>query len=555
MWSEWQTLKRARHAAGFLGGLLVPLLLAAGPAAGAFVEPINLSNSLSTTSTRPAIAVNGAGQVFVVWREGTDILFSRSQPTPGSCTGPGALKFETPVNLSAGTGTASVAAVAANDTGGVFVAWQAVQLPASSEIWFRRSLDGGQSFLPAVNLSQNTGPSNFPSVAADTVGGVFVAWGDGSPPAMASQHEILFRRSLTFGADFEPAANLSQTPATNSRVASVATDGSNVFLAWQDGSSFLSLQLSKILYKKFGRLDNLTAVAGSAAVDLSAGLGNAFTPDLAFGGGRLSLAFVTSNGPSVYHRWSIDGTGTTFSAPENLSGAVVAPNDPRAARRNDNAMVAWSQMLDPMTGNTEIRYRLPGTMAGPETVWATPSRSVAPAVAIDPTGRLLVGWQETSSGAEEIYLSYSGGTGGGTMMEAKVWAAPRVLKLRDHEREDGERHHGRGHGEQPKFTVFIELPGGLARDIDPTTVKLNGQPALLGPSTRDEDGELDDDDDWAELEDENDNGIPELEVKFNRSVFDLAGLTDAQRNGNFTVTGSTRSGGCFSGSGVVQIRR
>jgi hypothetical protein len=60
---------------------------------------------------------------------------------------------------------------------------------------------------------------------------------------------------------------------------------------------------------------------------------------------------------------------------------------------------------------------------------------------------------------------------------------------------------------------------------------------------------------WYELEDENDNGIMELKVKFPRSVFTAAGLTAAQSNGSFTVTGTTRSGGCFSGSGTVQIRR
>ncbi len=520
MWSVWQTCRTGRRAAGFLGGLLVALLLAAAPAAGDFVEPINLSNS-AAVSVRPGLAVNGAGQVFVAWKDGPDILFTRSRPTQGSCTGPGRLEFETPVSLSAGTGTASVAAVAANDSGGVFVAWQAVQLPASSEIWLRRSTDGGQNFLPAVNLSQSDGPSTFPSVAADNGGGVYVAWGDGSLPATPSQPEILFKRSTDFGATFEAFAILSQTPQTNSRSASLATDGSNVLLAWQDGAS--------ILYKKFGRLDLLTAVASSTAMNLSTGLAGASSPSLAFGDGRISVAFVTSNGPSVYHRWSSDGT--TFSAPENLSGAVVSPSDSRAARRNGSAMVAWSEMLDPTTGNTEIRYRLPGSMGSPETVWSTPTRSVTPATAMDSTGRLLVAWQETVNGNDEILLSYSGGTGGSTMMPATVWAAPRVLNYRTV---------GRGTGEQPNFTVFIELPDGSAGEIDLTSVKLNGQSAMPAPSA---------------LGDANGNGIPDLMVKFNRDVFNGAELTAAQRDGNYTVAGNTRSGGCFSGGSAVQIMR
>ena len=46
-----------------------------------------------------------------------------------------------------------------------------------------------------------------------------------------------------------------------------------------------------------------------------------------------------------------------------------------------------------------------------------------------------------------------------------------------------------------------------------------------------------------------------LKVKFNRSAFDGAGLTATERNWSFTITGSTRSGGCFAGTATVQIRR
>ncbi|MCI0371051.1 MAG: hypothetical protein L0214_06635 [candidate division NC10 bacterium] len=116
-------------------------------------------------------------------------------------------------------------------------------------------------------------------------------------------------------------------------------------------------------------------------------------------------------------------------------------------------------------------------------------------------------------------------------MLATVWAAPRVLNYRTV---------GRGTGQQPNFTVFIELPDGSAGDINLSTVKFNSSSALPHPSS---------------LGDHNGNGIPDLMVKFNRSVFDGAELTAAQRAGNYTVTGNTGSGGCFSGSGAVQIMR
>lgn len=534
MWSARQTSKIGHRVAGPLGGLLVALLLVAAPAAAAFVEPINLSSPLvpAVPSLRPAIAVNGkTNQVFVVWQEGANVFLARSQAAPASCGGPGALKFELPlVNLGSGIEPA----VAANDSGGVFVAWR-----AASQLVFRGSTDDGQAFSPPMNLSQNAGfPESAPSVATDNAGGVFVAWSGGGG-------EIRFARSTNSGATFEPAANLSLSTLVFSRTATVATDGTNVFLAWEEGS-FLGLSIA---YKKFGRLADLTTVAGSAAMKLSADLpGIAFGPHLAFGDGVLSVAFGSTNGPSVYHRVVERGGVTTLEALENHSGTVASPSGPRVARRNGSAMVAWAERLGPpMTADVEIRYRL-GTMTSPATVWPTPGRSFNPAAAIDSTGRLVVAWQQAASPFDEIYVTYSGGTGGAAPMQATVWTKEKVLDLRHltkGHRGDSERESDGGHHRGGRVTVFIEplpLGGWLARDINPTTLKLNGQSVLMAPNETDDDDDDDEkgklDDDVAELGDKNKNGTPDLKVKLSRSAF-AAG-------GPYTLTGNTTGGACFS---------
>jgi len=509
MWSARQSRKMGRRVAGLLGGLLVGLLLVAAPPAAAFVDPINVSNSNPVPSRSPAIAVNKAGRagrVFVVWQEGSAIFFTRSQ---ASC---GGLKFEEaplwPRMLSVETGTASRPAVAVDNNRGVFVAWQ-----ASSGVLFRRSTDDGETFSLPVNLGPNGSANNGPSVAADAMGGVFVAWSNGG--------EILFARSLNSGAGFDQAVNLSRTMGLHSGAPSVAAGEGNVFLAWEDGNfPFLS-----ILYKKFGRSDNLTAVAGSPSMNLSSGLGLAFSPSLAFGDaanlGNLSVVFGTLNGPSFYHRWS--SGGAAFNAPANVSGAMEAlsPNSgPRAARGNNSAMAAWAE---PLAGNTDIRYWL-GTMTEPDMVRATPGASVSPAAAIDSTGRLLVAWQQSVNGNDEIYLSYQGGTDGGTQVNMLVEMTPQTLNAKT-------MYQGEG-----VVTLRIQVPNPA--DVVLTSLKINNQRVLPVHSSIVGNGEL----------------MLKIHRRDLQSVFDGDDLTAAQRNGEYTVTGNTTSG-CFSGTGAVRINR
>ncbi|MBI4168726.1 MAG: exo-alpha-sialidase [Acidobacteria bacterium] len=536
MWSARQSRKMGRRVAGLLGGLLVGLLLVAPPAAAAFVDPINLSNSSATVSGRPGIAVNGAGRVFAVWEEGpvgnTQIFFSRSRE---SC---GGLEFETPVNLSArmpaGTGPASNPAVAVNDTDGVFVVWQ-----ASFEIWFSRSTDNGGTFLSSpvdpVNLSKNTSPSNSPTVAADG-SGVFVAWSDGSSPA-----EIVITRMNSAGG-FEPAQKVSRTPSTTadprtSQAPSVAAGGGNVFVAWEEQfGQFFSR--SSIMYKKFASGIQLTDVAGLGATVLSAPLSRATGPSLAFGNRILSVAFRTFN--AVYHRSAGPGPDLSFSEfsplEPSFSGPATSPSSrPGAARGNSSAMVAWAQKPDLTPPDTDIRHRLVGSTNGPEPVLTTAAGRASPAAAIDSTGRLLVAWQGRETADlpnNEIYVSYKEGTGGGTEMKAEVWSAPRHVNPQTM---------GPGTMRRPNLTVFIEPSDGQnwsVYDIYPGSVRLNGKEAL-GPTA---------------IGDNNGNGKPDMMVKFDRG--DLGAVAPGELE--YPVTGDTKlpdgSRGCpFRGNGKVQI--
>jgi alpha-beta hydrolase superfamily lysophospholipase len=111
------------------------------------------------------------------------------------------------------------------------------------------------------------------------------------------------------------------------------------------------------------------------------------------------------------------------------------------------------------------------------------------------------------------------------LITATIWAEPRVLQYRTVVPGSEE------HSENPTFTVFIELPDGSAASIDPATVTLNGVAALPSPTA---------------VGDENGNGIPDLMVKFDRSVF------EGNVEGLFEIAGAAAGGG-FSGGSSVRI--
>lgn len=105
--------------------------------------------------------------VYTVWSEqDSDIMFKRN-----------AISFDPSINLSNTTGKSYGPAVAASENN-VYVVWSD-DTPGTTEILYRRSTDGGASFGGTVNLSNTTGHS-YPAVLAAYGNNVYVVWIDNS---------------------------------------------------------------------------------------------------------------------------------------------------------------------------------------------------------------------------------------------------------------------------------------------------------------------------------------------------------------------------------------
>ena len=107
-----------------------------------------------------------------------------------------------------------------------FAVWQDFT-PGNYDIFFRRSTDNGATWKSSVNLSNNPGVSRYPQLALSG-SNVYIAWEQSD--AGGSQSDIFFRRSLDGGATWGSKVNLSQNGHSIEPV--LAAVGSSVYAAW-----------------------------------------------------------------------------------------------------------------------------------------------------------------------------------------------------------------------------------------------------------------------------------------------------------------------------------
>jgi hypothetical protein len=156
--------------------------------------------------------------VYTVWREslGVDnlsrILFKRNT-----------ISFDPSIIVSH-NGSFRKTAVAASGNN-VYVVYQEsiTDPPGNQEILYRRSINGGANFGSAVNLSNTTGNSGSPSIAASG-NNVYVVWHDNTTQAGVVQFDILYKKSTNGGAGFSGAVNLSNTPQASTNPAIAASN-------------------------------------------------------------------------------------------------------------------------------------------------------------------------------------------------------------------------------------------------------------------------------------------------------------------------------------------
>ena len=183
----------------------------------------------------------------------------------------------------------------------VYVVWQdSIPLERGNyDIFIKKSGDEGNTFGPALNLSNNSGFSEHPQLVAYQ-DSVYVVWADDT----SGNREVWFAKSSDNGTSFGRAANLSNNPS-DSFNQEVAAFENNVYVVWLDeGDS------SRIMFRA------------------SSDGGNSFGETIAISDKANGETFpkVAAHGDDVYVVWNLvsdEGEDGLFYAKSSDRGATL----------------------------------------------------------------------------------------------------------------------------------------------------------------------------------------------------------------------------------------
>ena len=186
----------------------------------------------------PAIGVDSSGNLHVVWRDDTpgnsEVYHKKS--TDGGTT------WTANKRLTWTSGSSEFPAIGVDSSDNLYAVWQD-NTPGNSEIYCRKSTDGGTTWITTRRLTFNSGFSYFPDIAVDTSGRIHVVWEDSTP----GNPEIYYRRSTDGGTTWITTRRLTWTSGW-SEVPAIGVDSSdNLHLVWQDNTP----GNYEIYYKKF----------------------------------------------------------------------------------------------------------------------------------------------------------------------------------------------------------------------------------------------------------------------------------------------------------------
>ena len=178
--------------------------------------------SLLTYNFARSIAADGFGRVHAVWyvaHGGGSQVYTKRSTDHG-------VTWEKEVRLSESAEPDEHPAVAVSGQN-VYVVWHGTRAGHSFDVFFKRSIDSGLTWQPALALS-GTHKAAHASIAASG-SSVHVVWGD----SQTGNAEIHTRRSADSGSTWEEESRLTELPY-ESWVPTVAVSEEVVLVAWVD---------------------------------------------------------------------------------------------------------------------------------------------------------------------------------------------------------------------------------------------------------------------------------------------------------------------------------
>jgi hypothetical protein len=370
-----------------------------------FSTNIKVNNDIEDgAQIEPSIAVDGAGNIYVVWKEyrngENDIYFAKSTD------GGNSFSASKRVNDDGIGKTQDQPSIAVDSAGNIYIAWRDSRDNYNWDIYFANSTDGGQTFSSNKRVNDFASSLQYePSIALDSIGNIYIAWEDDRN----GDYDIYFSNSTDGGNTFSPSMKINDdSDGVYQYYPSVAGGGpGNVYITWMDpreGSFDIYFTRSVDGGDTFSTNKKINDDVGSASQS---------SPSIAVDeAGKICSAWRDERNGNwdIYFSSSVTG-GTTFSTNIKVNddiGDAEQLGPSIAVDSEGNIYCVW---MDQRNGNLEIYFANSSdggsTFSGDKMVGDAISSKRYPSIAVDDIGNIYMAWDDYRNGIYDIYFANS----------------------------------------------------------------------------------------------------------------------------------------------------
>jgi len=346
----------------------------------------------SGSSWGQTVAVDFSGNPHVVWSDDTpgnsEIYYAKS--TDGGVTWPNGQR------ITWTSGSSGSPVIAVDSSGNPHVVWSDYT-PGNSEIFYKKSTDGGATWIANRRLTWTSGYSYDPVIAIDLSGNPHVVWVDNTP----GNYEIYYTKSTDEGVSWTTRKRLTWTSGSSGNV-DIGVDSSGyLHVVWEDDTP----GFTEIYYKK--------SKDGGATWTTTKRLtwtwwGDSRQPAIAIDSSdNLHLVWNddTPGNEELYYKKSTDG-GASWTPNKRLTwSAHNSYNQAIAVDSSGQPHVVWEDIMAGYYGLLYIKSTDGGaTWTFPQRV--TGSMENSPDMASDSYDNLHVVYYNYGENAEIYYQKY-----------------------------------------------------------------------------------------------------------------------------------------------------
>ena len=353
-----------------------------------FTNFVNISHTSSDSQSPDIIASNDG--IFALWLENksgrSDVFFSKSID--------GGNTFSNSTNLSSAVSGQSGYASFAQKGQDVYVVWQ-TSLSGTASVFLSKSSDGGSSFEKPVMVSDTTKLAAFPQIAVSD-NHVYFTWVEKSDN---NSTNVVFAKSDDKASSIGTPLYLTHNLG-NSGIPKLLATGNQVYLAWEDNS--------KGNFDVFLSKSDDYGASFHPPVDVSVNTGQSGAPQIVVSGDDVYAVWMdnASGHYDILFAKSSDG-GKSFGAPVNISNLQTDSGYPELVVNGNNIYVTWTQTISQT--NYDIFFAKStnngNTFDKPIKISNNIGASGWPKIAYD--GAIYISWVDSTPGKFDVFITKS----------------------------------------------------------------------------------------------------------------------------------------------------